>query len=297
MISICIPVYNNDIRDLARQLSEQADRVDFPVEMLFYDDFSGEKFRELNRGTALNDKVRYVEMEENKGRSQIRNILGENAAYPWLLFIDSDSLVADGKFLLKYKAATAEGTVICGGTKYHDTPPSDPKYLLRWVYGRKREQKPASLRNSGNKYAITSNNFMIRKEIFLQCPFRESIRQYGHEDTVLGVDLVRKGHKIVHIDNPVLHEGLETSAEYLGKSRVALDNLLHIAGHILTDIQFQNEIRLLKLRNQLRKTGLLVAAGWFFRTFESLLRKNLTGSHPSLFIFDLYRIGYLCQRK
>lgn len=297
MISICIPVYNHDIRDLAFQLGEQAGRADFPVEILIYDDCSGDKFRELNRRTALNDKVRYVEMEENKGRSAIRNILGKNAAYPWLLFIDSDSLADSRNFLSKYKDATTEGTVICGGTKYHDTPPSDPNCLLRWVYGKKREQKPASLRNSGNKYAITSNNFMISKEIFLQCPFRETIRGYGHEDTVLGIDLVRNGHKIVHIDNPVLHEGLETSAEYLEKSKAALDNLLHIAGHILTDVRFQEEIRLLKLRNQLRKTGLLGAAGWCFRTFESLLRKNLTGKHPSLFLFDLYRTGYLCQRE
>jgi len=297
MISICIPVYNHDVLDLACQLSEQAGRADFPVEILIYDDCSGEKFRELNRRTALIDKVQYVEMEENKGRSTIRNILGKNAVYPWLLFLDSDSLADSSNFLSKYKDAMAEGTVICGGTKYRDTPPSDHEYLLRWVYGKKREEKPASLRNSGNKYAITSNNFMIRKEIFLQCPFRESIRGYGHEDTVLGIDLVRNGHKIVHIDNPVLHEGLETSAESLEKSKAALDNLLHIAGTLLTDPQFQEEIRLLKLKNQLRKTGLIDATGWFFRTFESLLRNNLTGKHPSLFLFDIYRTGYLCQRK
>ena len=35
----------------------------------------------------------------------------------------------------------------------------------------------------------------------------------------------------------------------------------------------------------------------FFRLIKPLLLKNISGSNPSLLLFDIYRIGYLCSLK
>lgn len=293
MISVCIPVFNYDVRSLAFQLSEEAEKAPFETEILILDDGSDSRFRSLNRTISANQRIRYRELDHNSGRSAVRNILGSEATYPWLLFIDCDSELPESGFFERYIKAAEEAFVVCGGTMYRESPPDDRNLMLRWVYGRKREQLTAVKRNLHNKFAVTANNFMIRKEVFEHCPFRETIREYGHEDSVLGYDLRKSGFRIVHIDNPVYHNGLETSSAFLGKTRVALGNLLYISNHIIRDENFTEGLPLLRWRRKIKRTGMIGIAGFLFKLSESLLKKNLTGKNPSLFLFDLYRAGYL----
>jgi glycosyltransferase involved in cell wall biosynthesis len=296
MISVCVPVFNVDVRKLAGQLANEAQKAPFAVEIIFFDDYSDEKYRTLNSEISKKKGIIYKELARNTGRSSIRNALGKAATQPWLLFLDSDSELVTNDFLGYYIKAAQGAEVICGGTVYRGSPPSDKSTLLRWTYGRAREQMTALQRSSGNKFSITANNFMIRKDIFVQHPFREIILEYGHEDTVLGFDLNKGGVKVIHADNPVLHNGLEPSVEYLEKTRKALDNLVYISENIIGDARFRNESGFLKMRNGLKKTGLLPLAGVLFRMFEPYLAKNLTGKNPRLFLFDLYRTGYLCRK-
>jgi len=295
MISVCVPVFNVDTRKLARQLADQAGAVEERVEVLFFDDFSDEKFRKLNRQIAEINGVIYREMEQNYGRAAIRNLMGKSASCPWLLFLDGDSLIDRPDFLNNYIQAASSAHVVCGGTIYSPVPPEDKSSLLRWIYGSKREQLTAGQRTSGNKFAITANNFLIKKEVFLQHGFRETITGYGHEDTVLGYDLCKAGIPVSQIDNPVIHTGLETSPEYLLKTKKALDNLWFISREVITDPQFKQESGLLRWRLKFKRLGVLGLSGKLFRWVEPLFIRNLTGSHPRLLIFDLYRIGYLCQ--
>lgn len=294
MITVCIPVYNADVRVLARQLSGMAASSGIAVELLFFDDFSEARFRAVNREIMEIRGVVYHEGERNMGRSALRNYLGKIASHPWLLFMDADCLPVSGNFLKSYAAETGENRVICGGTRYSDEPPAGEK-LLRWTYGKAREALTAAQRSAKNSFAITANNFMIRKETLAAISFRESIREYGHEDTVLGYDLSTAAIPIGHIDNPVYHTGLEASAVYLEKTRTAIDNLVKISEEEVTDPVFIKGSGLLRTGSKLRKTGLLPVVAWFFRMGEPLIRKNLTGPHPRLFLFDLYRTGYLCS--
>jgi len=85
MISVCIPVFNADVRKLADSLIAQAGRI--PSEIILIDDGSDAAFREMNR--ELKDKgVRYFELGENIGRSRIRNRFTGHAIYKYLLFLD-----------------------------------------------------------------------------------------------------------------------------------------------------------------------------------------------------------------
>ncbi len=294
MISVCVPVFNTDVRKLGLQLVDLSAKTSVPIEILLFDDCSDEKFQLLNRETATYSGIIYKEMESNLGRAAIRNRLGNSATQPWLLFLDGDSSIETTDFLSRYLEAIPMGEVICGGTSYPAHSPEYQETLLRWVYGRKREQLSALQRKLRNNFAITANNFLINREVFLQHGFRENIRGYGHEDTVLGYDLFKAGIRISHIDNPVLHTGLESSAEYLEKTKKAIENLLFIHANLIPDPEFRKESGLLKIGFTLRKAGLLRITATLFRWIEPCLRKNLTGTCPKLFLFNLYRIGYMC---
>jgi glycosyltransferase involved in cell wall biosynthesis len=295
MISVCVPVFNMDVRLLARQLAGQIRDLGEPAEALFLDDFSEESFRILNREISEYHGIIYSEMDFNRGRSAIRNQLGKLASQNWLLFLDGDSLLPDSGFLKRYIHATDDVQIVCGGTIYDPAPPSDKSKLLRWMYGTHREQLSAAKRASNNKFAITANNFLINRNLFLKTGFRETINKYGHEDTVLGYDLFLKGITVRHIDNPVVHKGLESSVEYLRKTRIALDNLLFIQNNLIHDPGFVESSGLLISLKKLESLKLTGLAARFFSRLESLLTRDLTGSHPSLFLYDVYRLGYLCR--
>jgi len=56
------------------------------------------------------------------------------------------------------------------------------------------------------------------------------------------------------------------------------------------------EIKVLRYYYKLERLKLGGMFALFFRTFKKQLLKNLCSSNPSLFYFDLYKLGYLCAR-
>lgn len=295
MISICIPVYNTDIRNLTANLKKMADDLTIPWEIRVLDDGSKEEYRSPNRTIHRPGKVIYEELPSNAGRSAIRNELAKRAKFPFLLFLDADSLPVDNLFLQRYADMATRADVVCGGTLYDENPPETDR-MLRWIYGREREMVALSARQNKG-FAITANNFMIRRDLLISIPFRESISKYGHEDTVLGYDLLQAGYAPVHIDNPVWHLGLEPSGEYLAKTRKAIENLVYISEEIVTDPRFMNDSGLLRLRKKAKDLRLAWICSLIFRIMEPILRRHLTGPAPTLLLFDLYRAGYICSLK
>lgn len=295
MLSICLPVYNFDVRQLAGQLSEQGKKTGIPVEILIFDDNSETGIKNGNRETTSIKYVKYKELPQNIGRAAIRNRLAETARYPYLLFLDADSLIPDNIFIKRYLNNIYNAKIICGGTIYHKWPPEKVK-LLRWMYGCQREELTPEQRQKKG-FSITTNNFLVSRDVMLQFPFRESIREYGHEDTVFGYDLCKAGINIMHIENPVIHSGLESSPYYLEKTRKAIQNLLSVSQNLVPDREFVSHSGLLLLREKVKRTGLLKATGWLFQKSERLLEKHLTGTAPRLWVFDLYKAGYICSLK
>ena len=76
-----------------------------------------------------------------------------------------------------------------------------PTRLLRWKYGRKKEQKKASDRNKHPYSRFSTFNVIIDKSIFSKFRFYEELKQYGHEDTLFSYQLKKAGIAIYHIDN------------------------------------------------------------------------------------------------
>ena len=141
-------------------------------------------------------------------------------------------------------------------------------------------------------FRSTSNNFLIEKRVFENILFRENIRDYGHEDTLLGYDLFMANVKICHIDNPVEHTGLEDAEIFLEKTRTALRNLRFINEKIVCgDTNFTEKVHFLNRYRQISRLVSPAIFRLFFRLFSRQLERNLTGQHPRLFLFDLYKLG------
>lgn len=297
MLSINIPVYNYEVGDLVSQLAEQAEDMQIGYEIRVYDDGSEEPVKLKNCKIAGLPGVIYTELELNLGRSAIRNKMGFESKFEYLLFIDADSLV-DKNYLRNYIENIKPNCILCGGTTYKPDKPTQPEKYLRWFYGTNREAISAKARNNNKGFIITSNNFLIEKSVFEKIHFREDLKTYGHEDTLLGYDLFRNGIEIFHIDNPVEHTGLENSVVFIEKTRIALKSLHKITHQLLPgDNAFVQQVHFLNRYAAITKFLPPVFLRLFYNLFHRYIERNLTGSKPSLFLFDLYKLGFYSTLK
>lgn len=297
MLSICIPVYNFDVRKLVYDLHRQANESLPDFEILLVDDHSDESYRRQNNELRLPEKVNYTELKENIGRSKIRNLLAEKAQFKNILFLDCDVEIIRGDFLSSYYRQTEQGEkVICGGHVYRESPPEPQKYL-HWYYGTKREVKTAGERQKAPNDSFMTANFLISKELFGKIRFDERISGYGHEDTLLGYELDKLGIKTKHIDNPVLHAGLDTAAQFLEKTRESMRNLLKLYQFRGFDKKIIHKIKALRAFHTAVKLGMHIIIAKLFSVSRQKMENNLMGPRPLILILDLYKLGVLCQIK
>ena len=290
-LSVLIPVYQRAVGELVRALLAQATDWPGPVEILLFDDGSAEELRQLNRPLAALPTVRYHELPQNVGRAAIRNQLARAAQHEWLLLLDNDSRLPDAQFLAHYAAARGQAAVLIGGTGYETAPPTDPALRLRWEYGRAREARPAIQRQAAPYAQLTINNALIRADIFRQFPLDERLNGYGHEDTRFGAELAAAGISVLHLDNPVLHDGLEPAAVFLAKSEQAVRNLARVH----RENGLGADSRLLQTARRLRRLGAAPVARLALGTAAPALRRQLLSPHPSLRAFDLLKLHWLLR--
>lgn len=289
-LSILIPIFNYDATALVAELRQQVPAWPGPVEIWLLDDGSKPEVRARHRPLGALPGVQYEELPANVGRAAIRNALAARAAHGWLLLLDNDSRLPDAQFLARYAAALDPACpVLIGGTTYHDAPPADPALRLRWLYGRAREQRPAAVRQLDPGGQLAINNALLSKAVLQRFPLDERLSGYGHEDTSLGLELTRAGLAVRHLDNPVLHEGLEPAAVFLEKSRQAVRNLAQV---LRTDNLGANT-RLAQAAARLRQLGLAAPARAALAALAPVLRRNLLSTRPDLRALDALKLGWL----
>ncbi len=293
MLSICIPVYNHDLNALVSSLHEQGVNLNIPFEIILADDASEKNYRTQNIKLDQLDHVKYIQLDKNIGRAKIRNLLASKSSFQYLLFIDCDTIVPDDNYLKRYMPYLKKGIVVCGGTTYYNSL-KNKQFRLRWLYGTKREEKTAKQRGKKPNRSFMTNNFLIHKELFNKYKLNETISGYGHEDTYFGYQLKKEGISIIHIDNPLIHVGLETSDVFLNKTREAIRNLLKAYKYTEHDKEFASMVSLLQAYSRVKQFKIAFFMRFGYKTFKNLMDKNLLGSKPKLWIFDLYKLGYIC---
>jgi len=265
-LSVLIPVFRFDCAALLDELRRQGEALDVDFEIVTIDD----------------EKMKL-------GRARARNWLAEKAKGDKLLFIDCDAAIDSPHFLKDYLATAEQAPVVVGGLRHADALPS-PDVSLRYRYEKAADRHRRADERSRHPYACFSPfNFLIDRALFLSIRFNESCTEYGHEDTLFGAELERRGVPVLHIDNPLIHMGLETNAVFLDKSRTALRSLKRM------ETELQDHSTLLKAYRKLRRWHLTRPLAWLYNRLGKRWERRLTNSlSPSLFLFKLYKLTYYC---
>ena len=290
MLSILIPTYNYDAFPLVSEIQRQAAKAGIPFEIICLDDASPQQETKNEEINTLENAC-YEILESNIGRSKIRNLLVKRAKYDWLLFLDADVMPKSANFIDSYiPFMDAVPKVVNGGIVYQSEKPEKQR-LFRWLYGTKREALPFEKRNQNPYLSLLTLNFMIHRSVFEKVQFNEDIPNLRHEDTLFSYDLMLEKIPVLHIQNPVIHLGLDVFETAIRKENQSLVALKFLIDHHLLANDY---LRISKLFATLKEKNMVGVFARLHKSTESAFLSNLSGNFPSLLVFDLYRIGYLC---
>ncbi len=292
-LSILIPCYNGLCVELVRTLQEQAELIKkkdnkFRYEIIVGDDGSTdnsviEKNKEINNIS----NCLYIIRGFNSGRAAIRNFLAKTAKYEWLLFIDCGRTVHNTEFLKTY-INLHDISVVYGGYVISGND-EKLKHNLRYIYEKKyKNNNIASERMKACYKHFNTCNFIVKRSIMLNFPFDERIRKYGYEDVLWGKTLYNNNIKITHIDNPLFTEEFDDNKSFVAKTEEGMNTL----------VNFYNDLNgysnVIDLVERFKRLHLLSLITLYYKTSRNIIKKNLIGNKPNIFLFNIYKLGTFC---
>ena len=292
MISVLIPIYNYCVVDLVNEIHEQLIDCKIAFEIICLEDGSDYGFMKQN--TVINNlsNTSLIVSKSNQGRIKSRQILSEQTKYDWLLFLDADVIPNHKDFMSKYlKLVGSKHDAIFGGICYDRKKP-DKDLILRWKYGILKEEINAETRNKNKYKNIVSANMLIKKKIFTSINSKIELEGYGLDNYF---SALMKEMNIIpsHINNEVIHLGIEKSEVYLKKIEKAVVNLTKLFE--VHEIE-ANENNLYSFFVTLKRFQLHYIFSAFYTVFQSPMKRNLIGKQPSITLLQLYKISFMCNR-
>ena len=289
MLSILIPSYHFNTYPLVKELYTQCTTLNITFEILVQDDASGIHYDNfLINGL---DCCSYTSSVKNNGSATTRNLLVKKAVHEWILFLDCDVLPASENFIQHYITNIPhKPAIVFGGIAYYNQKPLRDE-MLRWVYGKKREEKSAAKRQAQNASHFLCSNVLLHQSVFRKVMFDEDIVQYGYEDLLFSKKTEACHFPVIQTDNPAYHLKLEKSRQYLQKTETAL----HVLHTLIAENKLQyNDTGITRLYGILKKLNVISLFNFVLRKLkiQTLLQKNLLSDKPSIRAFDLYRLGY-----
>jgi glycosyltransferase involved in cell wall biosynthesis len=291
MLSILIPTYSYNVYPLVSELNGQCQTCGIEYEIIVLDDNSKKIFLENEEIKAL-ENCKFLVNQKNLGRGVNINKLVELSKFENVLILEADAFPSKKNYIQLYvDALKKKPQAVFGGVIYSEKKPSQ-NTLLRWIYGHARESKSLNYRLQHPNDIVFSWNLMIQKKIFIANAFDTSITTYGFEDLVFLKKLKQQKVAITQIDNPCMHQNEELSTIFIEKSKTAVRNLVDLHQRKILSAEDSGLIRAFEKIEKWRLTAL---KAFFFKKFENAMIKNLLSEKPSLFVFDLYRLGYFCK--
>lgn len=287
MLSVLIPTYNYDVKKLVKAIHKQGTELNVPFEIIVFEDGSS-----TNINSTFNlSNIQHIVSKKNIGRVEARKKLAQAANYDYLLFLDADVLPKKDTLLKDYlKSITNTTESIFGGFAYHKEKPQTDS-LLRWFYGKNKEEIPAITRNKKPYKVIISANFLIKKDVFMEVFSNFNYKKGYGFDSYFSTALRQKKHTVLHINNEVYHLGLEKSEAFLIKVKQSTETLLEL---YKTTPNYNTQNDLLNTFVKLKKTGLSSIFSLLYRLFKKPIKTNLLSKKPSLLLLQLYKISYMC---
>lgn len=289
-ISVCIPVYNFDVRELVNSLSNEIISSNLDAEIILIDDASKEEFKTINQ--AITDKTnQFIILEKNIGRSAIRNLFLKYTSGDFLLFLDCDAKIISGNFLKNYLEFIKENSdtkVIFGGFETE----KKGELTLRHKYSLEREIVSLEKRKAKPYSSFRGINFLVKKEILERFPFDENLKTYGYEDLIFSKILELNNITIFQLENPVIHCDDENTDDFLKKTDVAIQNLVKIYKE---NPSYIKSMKIINVFENLKSKGLINVYKQFYKLSKSFFLKKLHQKNPNLKYFDLYKLGLFLE--
>ena len=295
-LSICIPVYNFDVRELIFDLEKQIEKNGLNAEIILIDDASTEGFKKINK--EISETVEhFVFLEKNVGRSLIRNMFLYYTKSDYLLFLDCAGKIVSPNFLKNYFdfiELNPSTNVIYGGREVSPHPPELNKYL-RWKFAYERENLAVEQRKEIPYLSFQTNNFIVKKSVLEKINFNPEFQNYGYEDLLFAMDLKAENVEINHIDNPIFNNDLEDNDVYIQKVEESVESL----AKMLTNKKVKDKIGEVKLVKAYEMFTTTSTKFWFQKLFylrrEKTKQKLLKGN-VSLRYLDFYKLGLLFEK-
>ena len=285
MLSILIPIYNTPVRELVTRIAEMAEKAEAAYEIIAADDAStNQRLLEQNEFLNALKHCSYFKFATNKGRTATTQFLAEKAQFQHLLFLDADVLPKNPDFLEIMLQHIGKASVIFGGIAYPERL-QNADHALRYWYGKNREVQPVSVRKTKPYLSLVIQHLLVDKSLFLSCNPAEE-HGYGL-DVYLSYNLQQQQVSVLHLDNPTVHLGLESNAQYLLKTLAGLQNMasLEQSGKVAAD--YRPLQRVASKLQRLNLDGVYINA---FKAFLPKAERNLSSPNPSLHIFDAWRL-------
>jgi len=221
-LSVLIPFFKDDASGLISDLAAQ--NCSKPFEVILVDDGSKQDDLTNRLQTLMADlpvEVCLITLAENEGRASARNHLQQSARSDWLLFLDADMRPADSNFLESYleEISRNEADIIFGGFNVEGQS-QDKDGALHRALSAVSDCLPLSQRQAAGPQYVASSNLCLRKAVIEKDPFDRGFVGWGWEDSEWAARVSKK-YKLIHIDNPALHLGLESADTLLQRFRTS----------------------------------------------------------------------------
>lgn len=218
MISVVIPVYNRE-KTVKQSVESVLNQTVSDIEVIIVDDASKDNSVKIVKEIQDN-RVKIIELEENKGACVARNIGIKEARGEYIAFHDSDDLWVNDKLeislkVLKEKKADVVFTAFC--RKYLSGRTEKlPKYDLNQYENKVREilwDNP-----------ITTPTLFGKSEVFKTLCFDEEMPRF--QDWDIGIRIAEK-YKIYYIDSELTISNIQDNSLTMNpeKAIVALERM------------------------------------------------------------------------
>jgi glycosyltransferase involved in cell wall biosynthesis len=226
-LSVLVPFYKDDATALLRDLDHQIGRQ--LIEVLFYDDGTNDPQLSASMADAVvtaKGSVTLITNEANLGRSAARNALFEAARGDWVLFLDADMRPARDTFLQTYLTLieTCGADILFGGFEVEPKQEDADRDLHR-ALSEVSDCLTLDERQAGGPQYVASSNLCVRKDVLAEEPFDSGFSGWGWEDSEWAAR-VSKRFTLLHVDNPAIHLGLETTDTLLARFATSGANYL-----------------------------------------------------------------------
>lgn len=295
-LSILIASHNHDCSRLIADLSAQCTRLKTSggalCEIIVGDDSSDNtQTLQANRVACAAYGVKFVEMAQNVGKANLDNLLADESAGEWLMFIDDDAEVCTDDFVAQCVKDRTLADVVCG---LLITPgggaPEGCELRYRYEHAA-TANRTMEARNRHPYDNFTTFNPIMSREAFDATGFDPRCTDYGFEDVLFGHEIEKQGLTIAHTNTPLVHTGIDSNASFLDKTERATATLLRL-GHPLTD-----HVGASRVAQRLHRMGVEGLTRLALTPLLPAIRRNLLGRRPNLTLFKIYKLGYYLKLK